>query len=74
MAVDTRIKQAIEEVVSNARQPQGLANRLTRWFEAIANGDEDVHNMQDANRRLELLYRDVQIDDDAEFIEEEMSK
>lgn len=65
MAVDPKIKQAIEEVVDTTEQSVGLATRLTRWFEAIANGDEDLNNIQDANRRLELLYKDVQVDIDS---------
>ena len=64
MAVDPKIKLAIEEVVNTAEQSTGLALRLTRWFEAIANGDEDVNSIQDADRRLDLLYKDVQVNID----------
>ncbi len=64
MAVDPKIKQAIEEVVHTAEQSTGLAMRLTRWFEAIANGDEDVNSTQDADRRLDLLYKDVLVNID----------
>ena len=67
MAVDPKIISTIEEVVGAAEQPSGLGKRLTKWFESIANGDENIDNIQDAARRLILLYNDVQIDSDTEI-------
>ncbi len=60
MSVDPKVKEAIETAVSEAGQPDGLARKLTRWFEAIASGNEDMSDTQSANRHLELLYEEAQ--------------
>lgn len=60
MSLDPKIREAIEAAVSEAGQPEGLARKLTRWFEAIATGNEDINDTQSANRHLELLYEETQ--------------
>lgn len=60
MSLDPKIREAIEAAVSEADQPEGLARKLTRWFEAIATGNEDINDTQSANRHLELLYEETQ--------------
>ncbi len=60
MAIDPKIKEAIEGAVAEAGQPPGLARKLMSWFEAIATGNEDIANRQSAYRHLELLYEEVQ--------------
>ncbi|WP_199221267.1 CxC ATPase DNA modification system associated small protein [Maritimibacter sp. 55A14] len=57
--MDPKIVEAIEEAVSEAGQPVGLARKMTRWFDAIASGNEDVASKQDAYRHLELLYAEA---------------
>lgn len=59
MSVDPKIKEAIDLAVKEAGQPEGLARKLTRWFEAISSGNEDINNAESASR-LELLYQEVQ--------------
>ena len=58
--MDPKIKAAIEMAVSEAAQSQGLARKITRWFEAIASGNEDITDRQATDRHLELLYDEVQ--------------
>lgn len=58
--MDPKIKEAIKTAVSEAGQPEGLARKLARWFEAIASGNEDINDTQSANRHLELLYEETQ--------------
>jgi hypothetical protein len=60
MSVDPKVKEAIELAVKEAGQPEGIARKLTRWFEAIASGNEDINDAQSANRHLELLYEEAQ--------------
>lgn len=60
MSVDPKVKEAIEIAVNEAGQPEGLARKLTRWFDAIASGNEDISDTQSANRHLELLYEEAQ--------------
>ena len=60
MAVDPKIKEAIERAVTESGQPSGLARKLNSWFEAIATGNEDIADRQSAGRHLELLYDEVQ--------------
>jgi len=60
MSIDPKIQEAIEAAVAEAGQPEGLARKLVRWFEAIATGNEDINDTQSANRHLELLYEEAQ--------------
>ena len=60
MSVDPKIQEAIEAAVAEAGQPTGLARKLIRWFEAVASGNEDIHDRQAAYRHLELLYEEVE--------------
>ena len=60
MAVDPKVKEAIEVAVRNAKQPPSLAKKLSQWFDAIATGNEDIHNTQSAARHLDLLYEEIQ--------------
>lgn len=60
MAVDPKIKEAIETAVTESGQSDGLARKLDSWFEAIATGNEDIADRQSAYRHLELLYEEVQ--------------
>lgn len=61
MSVDSKIKEAIEEVVLEAGQPESLARKIAKWFEAIASGNEDISNEQSTDRHLELLYEETQL-------------
>ncbi|MDE0534637.1 MAG: hypothetical protein OXI01_24780 [Albidovulum sp.] len=57
--MDSKIVEAIEEAVSEAGQPVGLARKMSRWFDAVSSGNEDVASKQDAYRHLELLYAEA---------------
>ena len=59
--MDPKIAEAIEKVVLDAGQREPLARRLIAWFNALASGDEDINDRQSAERRLELLYGEVQL-------------
>lgn len=61
MAIDPKIKEAIEIAVYELNQPEGLARKLNSWFEAIATG-ENVNDKQSLKRHLDLLYNEVQIE------------
>lgn len=61
MAIDPKIKEAIEIAVHELNQPEGLARKLNSWFEAIATG-ENVNDKQSPKRHLDLLYGEVQIE------------
>jgi hypothetical protein len=56
MAVDPKIREAIEAAVAEAGQESTLAPKLIRWFEAIASGSEQINDQQSAYRHLEILY------------------
>ena len=62
MAVDQKIKEAIETASLTFNQSPTLALQLTSWFEAVAMGNEDIHNKQEAYRHLELLCDSVQLE------------
>lgn len=60
MSIDPKIRLAIETAVRDAGQPDGLAHKIARWFEAVASGNENITDRQSANRHLELLYEEAQ--------------
>ena len=60
MNVDPKIQEAIEVSVSKEGQPRALSHKLTRWFEVIATGSEDLNDRQSAFRHLELLYAELE--------------
>lgn len=62
MSIDPKIKEAIKDAVTELGQPEGLARKLDSWFEAVATGNEDIANNQLTEKRLEMLYADVQLD------------
>lgn len=74
MAIDPRIEDAIKEAVDEGQQSKTLARLLAAWFEAVASGNEDISNLEMANRHLEPLYKAVQLDSDSvEFNDAEYS-
>ena len=60
--MDPKIVEAIEEAVREKDQSDALARRLTAWFDAVSSGNEDLNDRQSADRHLELLYGEVQLD------------
>ena len=60
--VDKRIAKAIEEAVAEAGQPEPVAKRLIAWFDALASGNEDIHD-DDAGRRLESLFESAHVEE-----------
>ena len=63
MSLDPKIKYAIEFAVQEAGQRTTLASRLTAWFEAINNGNEDVNDAAQVKRHLESLYDGTDVRD-----------
>lgn len=61
MTTDPKIQEAIEQAVEEAGQNQALSRKLVQWFEAIASGNEGINDRQSANRHLQLLYDETQI-------------
>lgn len=62
MSTDAKIQKAIKEAVTDFGQNEGLADKLIAWFEAVANGNENLANKDSVSRRLELLYENCSID------------
>jgi hypothetical protein len=59
MPIDQDISKAIATAVANEEQPDGVARKLTRWFDAIATGNEQITDKQSTHRHLELIYGEV---------------
>lgn len=53
MAVDPRIKEAIEAAVGEGGQDASLSRKLIAWFEALSSGNERI---DDAELHLKLIY------------------
>lgn len=62
MSTDAKIQKAIREAVADFGQNEGLADKLIAWFEAVANGNENLANKDSVSRRLDLLYKNCLID------------
>ena len=53
MAIDRRIREAIEVAVEEDGQDASLSRKLVAWFEELSSGNERI---DDAERHLKLLY------------------
>ncbi len=62
MSTDAKIQEAIREAVTESGQSKGLADKLIAFFEAVANGNENLANRDFVSRHLDLLYENCSID------------
>lgn len=62
MNIDPKIKDSIEEAVQNFDQDNALSTKLLAWFEALANGNEELQNKESVLRHIELLYDNCVVD------------
>lgn len=60
--MDDRIKQCIQTAVSKEGQPDHVADKLIKWFENVANGNESISKESTYRRRVEGLYDSVNIE------------
>ena len=72
MVIDLKIKEAIEEAIAESGQSKTLARLLVAWFNAIASGNEHIHDKQSADRHLELIYEETKTDGKRNDPEKEM--
>ena len=56
MVLDKKVLQAIDDAVERHGQSERLAHLLKEWLEAIASGDELLHDADAAAKRLEEIY------------------
>jgi len=52
---DTVIK-AVREAVSDAGQPQKVADRLLIWMNAVARGESSLDEPKEVSERLEVVF------------------
>ncbi|MGD1711905.1 CxC ATPase DNA modification system associated small protein [Dapis sp. BLCC M172] len=57
--LDEEIKKAIRESVSEASQPETVANRLIKWLEEMS---KQNLSETDKSERLDLVYDAINID------------
>ena len=62
MITDAKIQEAIKEAVADSGQNEGLADKLIAWFEAVANGNENLTDKDFVSRHLDFLYGNCSID------------
>lgn len=62
--IDERIQSAIRESVEMYDQPDAVAEKIIKWFENVADGNESIEEKDDYRRRLESLFDAVEINDD----------
>jgi hypothetical protein len=61
--IDPRIESAIREAVRDHGQPDKLADRIVKWFEDVAEGNESLDEKEDYMRRLDVIFDAVEIND-----------
>lgn len=59
--MDSRIKSSIRTAVEKEGQPERVAEKLIKWFENVANGNESIDDKTDYKRRVEGLYDTVEV-------------
>lgn len=62
MALDLKISEAIEQVVTESGQSSALARRLAAWLEAVNSGNEEINDSAAADRHLEILYEETSVE------------
>lgn len=62
--IDQRIESAIREAVEMHNQPDAVADKIVKWFESVADGNESIEDKDDYRRRLETLFDAVDVDTD----------
>lgn len=60
--MDDRIKECIRTAVSEEGQPDHVADKLIKWFENVANGNESIGERSAYRRRAEGLYDSTDVD------------
>ncbi len=60
--MDDRIKKCIRTAVSEEGQPDHVADKLIKWFENVANGNESIGERSAYRRRAEGLYDSTDVD------------
>ena len=62
--MDPKINDSIKEAVSETGQSEALARLIISWFRAIALEEENINNKEHTDRRLELLYNEVEMSEE----------
>ena len=59
------IEEAIRTAVVDAGQDESLSRRLVAWFEEVSSSNEMLTDRESTDRRLERLYEDTILPEDA---------
>lgn len=62
MAIDPTTQRAIRDAVHELRQPDPVADRLTAWMTALADGNEQLSSPEKVRQRLDDLYEATTVD------------
>lgn len=63
MALDPRIQKAIRDAVTKEGQGKALTDKISTWFEALANGSESFGDADSVHRRVELLFQSTEAEE-----------
>lgn len=66
MSFDYIVHDALKKAVAEAGQSEKLADKIISWFTALASGNENLDDADNANTRSRLLYEDTELPDDSE--------
>ena len=75
MSTDPKLREALLQAVNDAGQSAALGRRILAWIDALTSGSEEINDQVATDRRLELIYGEVKVDepefdDDDEDIDE----
>lgn len=64
--LDKDIREAIERAVEEEGQTVELANKIIKWIENLASGNEDMNDSEAYYRRCEICFNTMVITEDFE--------
>jgi agmatine/peptidylarginine deiminase len=70
MTLDDLVNDAVKQAVIDENQSESLASKIIAWLTAITSGNETLDDIDNINRRVNLLYEDVQLSDHSNDVEE----
>ena len=59
----TEVEEALRVQVEEAKRSTELANRLVKWFEDLAAGNETVEDMDRVRSRVSVIFDAISIEE-----------
>lgn len=64
--IPSEVVKAVQEAVSDADQPEKVADRILAWYESISTGRDSMADAESVNRRVSVILDAVDVEDPSE--------